>query len=269
MRKLIKYALFVLAILYVALCGGFYFFQEKLLFHPEKLSVDYKFRFKHSFEEVNIRADDSILINGLLFKVDKPKGLIFYLHGNAGALNGWGTIAELYTDLNYDFYILDYRGFGKSGGAINGQEQLFADIQLTYDEMKKRYDEKDIVIMGYSIGTGLATQLASKNNSRLLVLHAPYYSMQRVIKEYCPILPSFLIRYKLETYKYIAQCKMPVIIYHGKEDELLKYDNSEELLQVMDSNKDQLITLAGQKHNGITNNSQYRNDIRFLLDNSR
>src|SRR5580693_10616872 len=103
----------IVAGIYIAICGIFFFFQEKLIFFPQKLEKNYKFRFSQKFEEINIRTKDNKFLNGILFKADSSKGLIFYLHGNAGSLSSWGEVAKTYTDLNYDVFMLDYRGFGK------------------------------------------------------------------------------------------------------------------------------------------------------------
>jgi uncharacterized protein len=74
-------------------------------------------------------------LNGLLFKADSSKGVIFYLHGNAGNIGSWGNVATTYTKLNYDVFIIDYRGYGKSEGKINGQEQLFNDNEAAYNAL--------------------------------------------------------------------------------------------------------------------------------------
>ena len=79
---------------------------------------------------MNIKMNDNTLLNGLLFKTDNSKGVIFYLHGNAGSLNSWGEVAKAYTDLNYDVFMIDYRGYGKSEGSISSQGQFFQDMQL-------------------------------------------------------------------------------------------------------------------------------------------
>ena len=166
--------------LYVALCGLLYFFQEKFIFFPEKLPKGHAFSFREAFEEVTIKTEDNILLNGLLFKADASKGLIFYLHGNAGSLQSWGNISKTYTDLGYDLFILDYRGFGKSEGAISSQDQMCGDAQSAYYIMKSRYSEDNIIVLGYSIGTGIATKLAAKNNPRLLILQSPYFSLVNI-----------------------------------------------------------------------------------------
>lgn len=266
MKKLLIRIILILSFLYVTFCGFFFFFQEELIFHPTKLDTNYIYKFNQKFEEINIKSDDGQILNGLLFKADSTKGVIFYLHGNAGALNTWGNIAPFYTYLGYDLFFLDYRGFGKSEGKIENQTQLFQDIQFAYDEIKRRYDEDKIIILGYSIGTGLAAYLASSNNPSLLILQAPYYRLTDVIQDICPIVPDFAVKYKLETYKYIEKCKNPIVIFHGDMDEVINYGNSVRLTKRM-KDTDQFITLKGERHNSITENEVYKAEMIKILAN--
>lgn len=198
-------------------------------------------------------------------KIENPKGIVFYLHGNAGALNTWGEVAKTYTGLQYDVFIPDYRGYGKSDGAITSQAQLFEDAQTAYNTIKQRYKEEDIVILGHSLGSGPATWLASINHPRLLILLAPYYSLTDIMQHSYPGIPTFLLKYRLETYKYIKDCKMPIAIFHGDKDEVIYYHSSTKLKTLMKST-DTLITLKGQSHNGITDNPQYLKAISKILD---
>ena len=254
----------IVVVTYILVCMLLFFFQEKMIFFPEKLDQNFKFSFDQQFEEVNIRTKDNKLLNGLSFTSDSSKGLIFYLHGNAGSLNSWGSVAKRYTTLNYDIFIMDYRGYGKSEGLIRSQKQFFEDVQSAYDEMKKRYEESKIVVLGYSIGTGAATFLASANQPGRLILQAPYYSLVDMMRHNYPIIPTFLLKYKFETNKYLKDCKMPVIIFHGDRDEIIDYNSSLKLKEGM-KNTDTLITLKGQRHNEITDNPDYISAIERVL----
>src|SRR6478609_4807598 len=137
MKTFLIAALIILLSLYLLICGILYVFQERFIFFPQKLNKDYPFQFDQKFEERSVRTADGILLSGLLFKVPNSRGLIFYLHGNAGSLSSWGEVAATYTDLNYDVFLLDYRGYGKSEGVINSQEQFYEDIQAAYDDLKR------------------------------------------------------------------------------------------------------------------------------------
>ena len=94
MKKNLLILLKIVATIYVLVCIGLYFYQEKLIFFPEKLAKNYKFDFPEKFEELKFHADDGKLLSGVLFKADSSKGLVFYLHGNGGSIKGWGDIAD-------------------------------------------------------------------------------------------------------------------------------------------------------------------------------
>jgi alpha-beta hydrolase superfamily lysophospholipase len=262
--KIIKRILIILVVIYLVICELLYMFQGKLIFHPEKVDKGFKFEYNQPYEEVNIKTQDNVLLNGLLFKADSSKGVIFYLHGNGGTLTTWGNVAKTYTDLNYDVFILDYRGYGKSEGSISSQEQIFQDIQTVYDYLKSRYEESKIIVLGYSIGTGLAAKVASTNHPKMLILQAPYYSLTDMMRSQFPVVPTFLLKYKFETNKYIIDCKMPVVIFHGYNDELINYESSLRLKKLM-KRTDTLFILDKQEHNGMTDNPDYKYELRKLL----
>ena len=268
MKKLLLNTLKIILGVYVLACGLLFFFQEKLIFHPQRLEKAYPFQFDQKFEDKNITTSDGTILSGLLFKADSSKGLIFYLHGNAGSLNSWASVAKTYTNLHYDVFLLDYRGFGKSEGEINSQSQLHADIQTAFDELKKKYSEDKIVVLGYSIGTGPAAKVASANNPKLLILQAPYYSLTDLMRNIYPIVPTFILKYKLETNEYLKGCKMPVVIFHGDQDKVVSYKSALKLKAEFKSS-DKLITLKGQGHNGITYNEDYIKELKKLLGYER
>jgi len=254
-----------IVLLYVTLCIVLWYNQEKMIFHPHPLPADYTFHYKGNFKEVKVRAFDGKLLSGLLFKADSSKGLVFYLHGNAGALDTWGDIADIYTSLGYDIFMLDYRGFGKSEGTITGEVQLYEDVQAAYDVMKRDYPENNIVVEGYSIGTGPAAMLAGMNRPKLLILQAPYYSLTDVAEHLYPtITPRFLNRYKFPTYLYVQHTHAPVVIFHGDSDETIYYGSSVKLKEHFKYG-DTLITLKGAPHGQLNQNEHYQEVLKVIL----
>lgn len=264
MKKTALKIFLILLAVYILICTLLYLFQENLIFFPEKLSKNFQFHFNQPFEEISIKTQDGVLLNGILFKADNSKGLIFYLHGNAGSLSSWGQVAATYTNLHYDVFMPDYRGYGKSESVISSQEQLFRDVQTAYDTLKTKYAENKIIVLGYSIGTGPAAKLASDNHPRLLILQAPYYSLVDMMKHSYPVIPTFILKYKFETNEFIQKYKMPIVIFHGDEDEVIYYKSSVMLKQYFKP-CDTLITLKGQGHNDITDNPEYKTAIENIL----
>jgi hypothetical protein len=228
------------------------------------LSKEYLFQFDQTFEEKDIKTNDGAILSGLLFKADSSQGVILYLHGNGGSLSSWGDVGKTYTDLNYDVFIIDYRGYGKSEGVINGEEQIYDDIQTAYDELKKEYSEDKIIVLGYSIGSGPASKIACNNKPKLLILQAPYYSLIDLMRRTYSIIPTFILKYKFETNKHLKGCKMPVVIFHGELDEVIYYGSSLKLKEEFKST-DKLIKLSGQGHNGMTDSEEYRKELKQIL----
>jgi esterase/lipase len=251
--KIGKWLFSLLLVLYIATCAYLYFQQEDILFHPTKLSSDFQYDFDVDFEEKVIVGEDGTILSGVLFKAVKPKGLVFYLHGNGGAITTCVNAAQTYTNINYDCFVLDYRGFGKSEGEIISQNQFYSDVEIAYDSLCKYYEEKNILIVGYSIGTGPASMLASKSNAKHLILLAPYYSMLDMMNNKYPLVPGYFLEYKLKTCEFIPKVKSPISIFHGDADEIIYYGSSVKLREHF-SSKDELISLSGQKHGGMNEN---------------
>jgi uncharacterized protein len=263
-KKIAKGVLIFCISLYLVLLAGVYFFQEKLLFHPEPLAQDHNFLFTN-FNEVYIPVEKNVKLHGLLFKASNPRGLVFYLHGNGGTVNGWGSIAETYTGAGYDLFILDYRGYGKSSGYIDSEQQMHDDIAKAYNYMQQQYDERNIIINGYSIGTGFAAHLAQNKNIKALILEASYYSMSTLISEKAPIVPAFINRYKIPTHEFLEQVTAPVYILHGTADQLIDYSHSVSLIKHAKPT-DILIPIDKEGHN-IKDSEALNKKLTEILEN--
>jgi pimeloyl-ACP methyl ester carboxylesterase len=118
--------------------------------------------------------------------------------------------------------------------------------------------------LGYSIGTGPAARLAADNKPKLLILQAPYYSMTDLVKNIYPFIPGFLLKYKFETNKSLNRCSMPVVVFHGDQDDVIYYGSSLKLKKEFQHL--QLITLKDQGHNGMTENKEYLEAVKSILN---
>jgi uncharacterized protein len=259
--KIIKRILLVTIILYVILCGGMYFFQEKLLFNPTVLNKEFAFSFDRKHEELNIPVDTDISLNALYFKADTSDGVILYCHGNSGSVNGYGDYAEIYNEMNQDYFVFDYRGFGKSDGNIHSQENFFQDAQKMYDFLKTKFTEDKITIIGYSMGTSIASYLSANNSPKQTILLAPFYSMLDMMSRRYSYVPSFLLKYPLKSYYFVEKSKSPVFIFHGKNDETVPFDSGVKFKKHLQA-KDAFYSLENQDHNGIDKNENYLKNVK-------
>lgn len=254
----------VLGVLYIIFLTTLYFGQEKMIFHQSKLPSDHRFAFTEPFEEMSIACEDGTKLNGLLFTTENPKGLVFYLHGNAGTIEQWGNLGSDFSGMGYDIFVLDYRGYGKSEGNIESEAQFFADVTAAYQTLEKRYD--NIVVIGYSIGTGPSAYLASKFNPSALVLQAPYYNLVELADSRVPFVPDFLKKYRFETNLFLPKVKCPVYIFHGTDDRLIAFSHGERLHKLMKNGQSQLFPLEGVGHGGINQDDAFLSEFKVILD---
>jgi len=235
------------------------------IFPQTPLPSNYDFNFNYSFKEIKLRTADNINLCALLFPSHKAKDVILYLHGSNGAADVWGKIAPTYTSIGYDFFLLDYRGYGKSEGKVVDEQQVYKDAQLAYDTLKTRYGEERIIVIGQSIGTGAAAFLAANNHPKKLILQAPYYSIEDWTHQLVPNLQIVDNTFKFETYKWIKQVTCPIVLIHGDADKAVYYGSSEKLSKLL-KDGDEFITLKNEEHNDFTKNGQYLKALKSLLE---
>ncbi len=264
MRKLKKAAVILLSV-YILLAILLYGMQEKLIFLPTTLPQDYSYSFSRPHEEIFLKSADGAVLNGLHFKQHHPAGAIVYFHGNAGDLSRWGAIVTLLVDKGFDVIVMDYRTYGKSTGKLS-ETALFEDGQLFYDYAKNRYSEKDILLYGRSLGTAIATKLASQNKPKQLILESPFYSLEDIARKRFPFLPvKWLLRYKLKSNEYIRQAHCPVAIFHGTDDSVVPYDSGKRLFHSITAKQRVLITVNGAGHNNLAGFEKYLRGLDRVL----
>lgn len=265
MYKIIFRTLLFFVTAYLLMLVSVYFYQEEMIFHKSKLDSNYKYKFDNKFDEINLKTSNNETLNALLFYAEKPKGVIYFLHGNSGDLSGWGDVAPYFLDNNYDIFMIDYPGFGKSTGDIKNEKQLLTDIQIGYDYLKKKYSENKIVVLGYSIGTGPSAYLASVNHPKTLILVSPYYSFKTLSKTKVPFVPSFILKYPLETNKYLENVTTPIYIFHGNKDGVISIENSRKLVNDLKQLPISFTEIKDIGHNGILKNYYLQQKMDSIL----
>lgn len=260
--KVLKILAGVLFGLYILVGLFLYFTQERLLFLPAKLSDNHVFR---RGTEVDIPVSDNISLNCLWIKNSNSKGVILYMHGNKGSNRRCLWQAEsAFGGNGYDIFMPDYRGYGKTEGEIYSEKQMFGDAAAVYEFLKKSYAEKDIVIAGYSMGSGVSTYLAANNNPRQLILLAPYFSILDMKNRYLPFYPNFVLKYHFRNDLNIQKVKAPITIFHGTADEILPHDSSEKL-NTLRPDGINFFSLPGISHRKTIFHETVKREVRKLL----
>ena len=202
------------------------------------------------FQEINIPFGGGS-INGLKFSAAEPKGAILFFHGNFGDASGWGAYGADFAALEYDFYIFDYPGYGKSDGKISSQQQLLASADAMSRYVLGQHSPGKLAMIGYSIGSGIAAQQAAKWDAARLILIAPYFSFERLAHEKIPFVPKFLIRYKIPTAEFLHAARgTQITLIHGAADELIPVQHCRDLAGSLKEG-DLFYEIPDARHNGL------------------
>ena len=249
-------------LVYGALLSALWFQQEALLFRPQRLPADHRHPPAADVFETWVAVPGARL-NALHLRLPNPAGVVFYLHGNGGSLQNWFVNADFYRRVNFDLFMIDYQGYGKSSGIIASEAQLHDDVRTAWRSVASHYDGKRRVFLGRSLGTGLAAKLAAAEQPELTVLVSPYFSMQALASEHYPWVPSAVLRYPLRCDLALPQLQGQVLLLHGERDTLIAPSHSLRLQALLPSAR--RVQVAGAAHNDLQDFAGYTDELAQAL----
>ena len=236
-NNLLQIILFIFFIYFLILVF-LYFYQRNLLYHPNENNYS-EDRISVEIENVKIKTSDNIELLGWYHEKNLKdfKTLIFF-HGNAGSLENRIHKLNHFRDMNINFLIIAWRGF--SGNKGNPSEQgLYEDGKSAIDWLiKKGVSEKNLILYGESLGTGVATHLAQNKNYAGVILETPFTSMIDAAKKFYPYIPvKLLLKDKFENYKKIKNINSPILIMHGEVDQLVPFSMGKKIYEIANKPK--------------------------------
>jgi len=226
---------------YILLLIVVFFFQRNLLYHPsiDSYLKDQTETEPAGIEKVKITTGDKIDLVAWFYNNDLKKfKTILFFHGNAGSLENRTYKLNHFKDLNVNFLIIAWRGFSGNKGKPS-EPGLYEDAESAIKWLKiKGVNEKNIILYGESLGTGVVVQVAQGKNFAGIILESPFTSMVNMGKKYYPLFPiRFLLKDKFESYKKITNISVPVLIMHGEVDKIVPYDMGKKMYQLANEPK--------------------------------
>lgn len=254
-------------LLYVLVLGALWLRQEALLFYPQALPADHRLATAPDVNEVSIEVPGATL-SALHLRLPQPRGVVFFLHGNAGHLGSWFSRPDWYRRANVDLVMVDYRGYGKSTGRIESEAQLRADVRAAWEHFAPMYAGRPVVVYGRSLGSGLAVGLAEQLGAAgrppaLTLLVSPYTSLRDLAREVYPWVPSAVLRYPMDTAALLPRLKGPVLLVHGGRDTLIPPAHSLALQRLRPQTRVEILPQAG--HNDVQEDPRYEQILMNAL----
>jgi len=232
-------------------------------FSPTNLSLEY--------EDLKIRTEDRVEIHGWYLPAETPTHSILYLHGNGGDCRDWVNVAPRFVENGFNLLLIDYRGYGKSGGRPT-ERGLYKDGEAALDWLQKRANDESvpIAIMGKSLGSGVATYIAAQDaNIASLVLDSAFTSMREVIQYNAPWLPKIVVPKMYDSFSRASRIACPTLMVHGDRDEIVPIAQAQALYRKLTCKK-LMGVIRGAGHNNIDSTNRYYywvlNFLRAPLD---
>lgn len=189
---------------------------------------------------------------------------IIYLHGNGGEIAGRDERFAAYQAQGFGVLFVSYRGYGASTGSPS-EPGLVSDAHAAYDWIiAQGVSPEAIMLVGESLGSGVAVQLAAELPVGAVALEAPYFSAADIAASIYWWLPvRLLMKDKFDSFAYIGKLKAPLLIIHGDQDDIIPLSEGQKLFASANEPK-QMVVIAGGTHGSIFSAETWAREMRFF-----
>jgi pimeloyl-ACP methyl ester carboxylesterase len=253
-RTLMSLVALIVAV-YLVLCAALFFFQRSMIYFPQPnavTSADSQLTLSMPDAQVSVITRERV----------GPRALI-YFGGNAEDVSrNLPEFAEAFPE--YAVYLLNYRGFGGSGGSPS-EEAIAEDALALFDQVYTSHPQ--VSLIGRSLGSGVAVRLASQRPVQNLILVTPYNSLEEIAARQYPWVPvKWLLKDRFESGKYAAHIRVPTLLLAASDDEVIPRASTQRLLENFPQGVALLRVVPDSGHNSISDRAQYLQWMEDVLN---
>jgi pimeloyl-ACP methyl ester carboxylesterase len=253
-RTLMSLVALIVAV-YLVLCAALFFFQRSLIYFPQPnavTSADSQLTLSMPDAQVSVITRERV----------GPRALI-YFGGNAEDVSrNLPEFAEAFPE--YAVYLLNYRGFGGSGGSPS-EAAIAEDALALFDQVYASHPQ--VSLIGRSLGSGVAVRLASQRPMQNLILVTPYNSLEEIAARQYPWVPvKWLLKDRFESGKYAAHIHVPTLLLAASDDEVIPRASTQRLLENFPQGVAVLRVVPDSGHNSISDRKQYLQWMKDALN---
>lgn len=240
---------------YALLALALYFMQERMVFlpdlpgreldaTPDRIGLDY--------DDVSLQTEDSVALHGWYVRAEQRRGIVLFLHGNAGNISHRLDSVAIFNTLGLDVFIIDYRGYGQSEGRP-GEEGTYRDAEAAWRYLvdERGADPAQIVVFGRSIGGAVAAWLAAQYRPACVIVESSFTSAVQMAARLYPFMPvRLLTRLRYPVIDYLSNAKSPVLVVHSRDDEIIPFAMGQALYDAAPEPK-AFLELEGDHNSGF------------------
>ncbi len=258
LKRMLSSLVFILLAVWFGLALLIYLFQARFVYYPSREVSLTPANIGLEFEDVHLISRDNTAIHGWYLPRPGSRYTLLFLHGNAGNISHRLNSLKIFHDLGLSILIIDYRGYGLSGGTA-GEPGTYLDAEAAWDYLtrQRHLSAEDIIIFGRSLGGGIASWLALEHRPAALILESTFTSitdMGRIMYPYLPI--KWMSRIRYPSIERIGQIKCPILIIHSPDDELVPYRFAQQLFERAQSPKS-FLTIKGRHSDGFLDSASH------------
>jgi hypothetical protein len=257
--------LVLIAILgYAGIAAGMYLMQRQLMYRPENKGLTPEGVGLAGVQALNIATPDGENIAAWFAPPQSGQPVVLYFHGNAGEIGDRPRRFEFYRQHGFGVLFVSYRGYGRSSGTPT-EDGLAADATAAYEWLSANgAAPKRILLVGESLGTGVAVRLASEKPVAAVALEAPYTSTTDIAAgQYWWLPVRFLMKDRYESIARIAAINAPLLITHGEADSLIPIRYGRKLFETAREPK-AFIAWPGKDHDAIHDEDTWKTEVEFF-----
>jgi len=258
-------AWFVLGVVVIVLTW-IYCFQERMIYFPTQSFVALPSDAGLAHEDVWLQTADGVRLHGWFVPCVESRGTVLFCHGNAGNISQRIETLVILNGLGFNVLIFDYRGYGRSQGRPS-EQGTYLDGAAAWDHLLSVRGEppERIVLLGRSLGGGIASWLAAYNSPAALILESTFTSVTDVGQRLYPFLPRFLSRVRYDTLGRLGMVRCPLLVAHSPDDEVVSQDFGLRLYVAYKGSKRYLPLCGGHDRGFLETGALYVEQLNVFL----
>lgn len=264
MVAILRAVLLLLVIGYLVVVCFMYLQQRSLQYHPAHAGTQPQGLGLTGVGEERVKTPDGETI--VLWHAPAPPGrpTVLFFHGNGGEISDRAKRFAYLQAQGFGVMFVSYRGYGASTGSIS-EQGLITDALTAYDALRaKGVVPDDIMLLGESLGTGVALQLAAQRAVAAIALEAPYTALVDIAAERYWWLPvRWLMKDQFRSRDFIAKVKVPILIQHGDADRVVPVAQGRALFAMANEPK-QIVVIPGAGHDVVFEEEVWAREVAFF-----